>query len=311
MKRRARIQTPRFSYLDVLRGGAVGDGRADDTAAIQRVLDEAARRGGAAVYFPAGAYRTTWRLCVHGYGVRLFGDVGLDNHAFEDHATLGTRQPAVIVADHDNGALVLSDERPWGNVTVEHLALRRDTFRSGNPLARTGAGVSVRAVRGAPFCSRLRLDDVAISRFSTGVQFARVLTTEAQIAGHVRITNCNIEMNRRGIWCLDDARINSLHIRDSYVRHNHEGISVAGTSVSICDNVLEGQSNPLRVGGVEPLGASSYNVRIEGNYFEASTGDYALRCFRVKDLQLGTNRISRSAMAEPVQLVGCTMFEPV
>ena len=37
--------------------GAVGDGAADDTAAIQRAIDAASAAGGGTVYIPAGNYR--------------------------------------------------------------------------------------------------------------------------------------------------------------------------------------------------------------------------------------------------------------
>src|SRR5207244_1484633 len=45
------------SGLNVKAFGAVGDGTADDTAAIQDAIDTAARRGGGSVYLPLGSYR--------------------------------------------------------------------------------------------------------------------------------------------------------------------------------------------------------------------------------------------------------------
>ena len=47
--------TPGSDWINVKDHGAVGDGQADDTAAIQRALD--AMRDGSTVYFPAGVYR--------------------------------------------------------------------------------------------------------------------------------------------------------------------------------------------------------------------------------------------------------------
>ena len=46
--------------------GAVGDGQADDTAAIQRALDAARAGGGGQVYLPAGNYRVSGSLRVPG-----------------------------------------------------------------------------------------------------------------------------------------------------------------------------------------------------------------------------------------------------
>src|SRR3954466_5727071 len=42
--------------------GAVGDGRADDTAALQRALDALVASGSMALYIPAGRYRITRTL---------------------------------------------------------------------------------------------------------------------------------------------------------------------------------------------------------------------------------------------------------
>ena len=43
--------------LDVTQFGAVGDGKADDTAALQRAIDAAGENGGG-VFFPPRVYRT-------------------------------------------------------------------------------------------------------------------------------------------------------------------------------------------------------------------------------------------------------------
>jgi hypothetical protein len=47
---------PQSAWLDVKRLGAQGDGLADDTAAIQRAIDQAYARRGSVVFFPPGIY---------------------------------------------------------------------------------------------------------------------------------------------------------------------------------------------------------------------------------------------------------------
>ncbi|MFW6027956.1 MAG: right-handed parallel beta-helix repeat-containing protein [bacterium] len=62
---------PPSTSFDVTLFGAIGDGQADDTAAIQHTIDLAAEAGGGAVWFPPGAYACS-TLRVPSY-VGLFG----------------------------------------------------------------------------------------------------------------------------------------------------------------------------------------------------------------------------------------------
>lgn len=59
--------------IDVRDTGARGDGRADDTSAIQRAIDRAGEMGGGAVRIPAGTYRLTGQLRLRDSGVVLRG----------------------------------------------------------------------------------------------------------------------------------------------------------------------------------------------------------------------------------------------
>jgi hypothetical protein len=66
----------------------VGDGKADDTAAIQQALDSAAEKGEGIVFLPAGRYRITRSLFIWP-GLRLFGT--------------GERRPELVLADNTPG----------------------------------------------------------------------------------------------------------------------------------------------------------------------------------------------------------------
>jgi len=86
--------TPRSDWLNVRELGARGDGRADDTAAIQKAL--ATARNGSTIYLPPGTYRVTATLRLTGplVGVSLVG-----------HGRLTT-----LVWDGAPGGTVLTDD---------------------------------------------------------------------------------------------------------------------------------------------------------------------------------------------------------
>ena len=48
-----------FQWYSVMEYGAVGNGIADDTAAVQAAIDACALAGGGVVYFPPGTYAVT------------------------------------------------------------------------------------------------------------------------------------------------------------------------------------------------------------------------------------------------------------
>ena len=76
--------TPRANWIDVKApksvpgaAAAVGDGVADDTAAIQAVLTFVQSRGGqSTIYFPAGTYKITATLKVHDINSTTFRGCG-------------------------------------------------------------------------------------------------------------------------------------------------------------------------------------------------------------------------------------------
>lgn len=96
--------------------GAVGDGVADDTAAIQAAINAGASQG-LAIYFPAGVYRTTatvglTRNDAQQFGLRIVGE----NNIYTE-----------IKADHSSGP-VLALNRSFG--TVSDIALTASTARN-------------------------------------------------------------------------------------------------------------------------------------------------------------------------------------
>jgi sugar lactone lactonase YvrE len=81
------LQQPQDARAVIVRG--VGDGRADDTAAIQQAIDAAAQGGhGGVVFLPSGRYRISRTVFVRS-AVRIFG--------------VGKTRPEIVLGDHTAG----------------------------------------------------------------------------------------------------------------------------------------------------------------------------------------------------------------
>ncbi|WP_242148781.1 glycosyl hydrolase family 28-related protein [Sphingomonas sp. BAUL-RG-20F-R05-02] len=89
----------------------IGDGRTDDSAAIQRAIDAAATPdGGGLVFLPSGRYRITRSILLRS-GVRVFG--------------VGKTRPVIVLADDTPG---------FGSGVAAMVAFTgEDQFRSGKP----------------------------------------------------------------------------------------------------------------------------------------------------------------------------------
>ena len=91
-------------WVSVKDFGAVGDGIADDTVAIQNAINYISRtnsgapvRGGGTVYLPGGVYRITSGLLI-GWGTRLLGGSGA-GYPYSATGNANQEQPSVIEAD--------------------------------------------------------------------------------------------------------------------------------------------------------------------------------------------------------------------
>src|SRR5262245_1455719 len=86
---------PRFASARAAPYGAIGDGRADDTRAIQKAIDDCPE--GKAVILPEGTYRLTASLDIR-RGIVLRGE-GPDRTRLVNEATAGN---AISFCNYDN-----------------------------------------------------------------------------------------------------------------------------------------------------------------------------------------------------------------
>jgi len=115
-------------WVSVKDFGAVGDGVADDTAAIQAAVNAAKAAGGGTVHIPAGTYVTTSTITIDGSGVQIRGD-GMWN-------TTITRS-----TNHGNTFLFTGNDITGANLT--HVGIADLRIRSTG-LTTSGAHVRVR-----------------------------------------------------------------------------------------------------------------------------------------------------------------------
>lgn len=129
--------TARSDWQSVTAAGAVGDGVADDTAAIQKVFDGVV--SGAVIYFPAGTYRLTATLRLqpatrvtgvwivgHGRDTRLVWDGPAGQPLWLDHGIAHSRYTGLLFDGRGRAAVGLHHQNQVNGFETEvdhrHLA---------------------------------------------------------------------------------------------------------------------------------------------------------------------------------------------
>jgi Pectate lyase superfamily protein len=175
---------PFGAKIDVLQYGAAGDGKTDDTAAIQAALDAAHASGGGAVLVPAGDYLVKGSIQIPsgvslvGVGWNVTADKGarllVDAANTSDVVVLGNGATLRSIGMHWNQGNVASGFQPrstfgWGvrvtgtNVTVRDLFMLNPT--KGIFVSSTGTGpVLLDRIVGSPLSVGLEVDTNAALR---------------------------------------------------------------------------------------------------------------------------------------------------
>ncbi|HEV8625507.1 MAG TPA: glycosyl hydrolase family 28-related protein [Acidimicrobiia bacterium] len=211
----------RGGVVDVTDHGAVGDGVAVDTAAIQAAVDQAAARGGV-VRFPPGHYRLT------APGIRITRPVQLEGVGWEGTAV---EEGAGEKAPVPGGSWLFVDDPTTAAITVEVSApasppsgviIRDLAFRQAQP---AGAGVFPEPVAQVGFVPVDSPFAIRIGPGCTDVLLERLflLNVTRGISAGVGSGPATGRLTLRGIWgqplsegitldnCLDTVRIEDVH----------------------------------------------------------------------------------------------------
>lgn len=265
--------------LNALQYGAKGDGAADDTAALQALLDAAVSTRRAA-YIPRGRYKITASLTVSltdatrwQGGIRIYGDGS--GFAQDGSYSGSVLEPTNAVTD---AALVITgvanaDNSNKGQVdglTVSELGIRGVAGGTNGSAIRLKylTNATLRNLKAA-YCK----SGIKIERQANGATFG--------YANSLQIENLHAVANREwGIDAADAGAICGMTVRASNFGSNGlGGIKIAPAPATLEGNIYTGNVGPALL-IVAPTGASqATGPTMVGEHFETNstetTSDYA------------------------------------
>jgi len=204
---------------DVKKYGAVGDGKALDTAAINKTIDTVNAAGGGIVYFPPGTYLSG---SIHlKSNVTLYLEHGATIQATEDPEAYDPIEPGQKQWDayQDFGHTYFHNSLIWGE-GIENIAIIGPGVIYGKGLTRTANKRVGNKAISLKLCRNVLIRDISILMAG---HFA-ILATGVD---NLTIDNIKIDTNRDGID-VDSTR----HVRISNVSVNSpydDGIVIKGT----------------------------------------------------------------------------------
>ena len=246
-------------FVSVKDFGAVGNGVADDTAAIQAAID-AAELVNSSVYFPAGTYKITAGLVVDNT-IKLFGDT--------TEGSIISNTTNDIVAITIDSAGRNADRCVIENLRINHEAATKYAIVIGD----------------APFAY---LQNVRIECNSTGfggVLFGDEVTPNSAkdaylgTMRHCRVwafINTGIRVNSTGsLWHFDQCHVSSTVANTTGLLISKEGVRVTGGQYGSGSNGIPihaynyaGEAQGPTIDGCvmeDPAGAGDYGIVIDGD----------------------------------------------
>lgn len=265
--------------------GAKGDGKNDDSEAIQRAINslpkslsnQSTELEGGRVYFAPGIYRITRQIKIDkaNRSVELVGTGGRGSTilVFEG------KKSHILATGEDTGAgytkgltfkgLKFQSHSKSNNsilhIRHSHYFSIEDCWFQGDSL---GAILIEDALDGK--LENIRIDTA--SKSNRGFQFGIQLRRNSHIGApnQIQVSNCWIEDTKRAAILVHKAE--KVHIHNCLIQSNEEiGIKLQeSNSVSISNNYFEanGQSQEDNLSDISLSGENlSRNIRIKGNHF--------------------------------------------
>ena len=250
------------SPLNVKDYGAVGDGVADDTSAIQAALNDSAPNR-KAVYIPAGNYKTTQPLNVTvgglGYGGKIYGDGYASTITY--YPPVGGSVPGVFTPTMEGGGGFCAGAFNIGNDNYQGYGITDIRIVRGGSDKNLAAGLAMhRWYQGY-------IRNVVIEGFEIGIN---VVFGWSNAVTDCKIYNCTyaIAWNNITIGTVRGNDIGGCNI-GIYFGWNLYGDNVSepnlfAQGVTICENTIQGCPEAAIVG------KNLQNVNVYGNYTEGN-----------------------------------------
>jgi polygalacturonase len=281
----------RHFALDVRDFGAVGDGKTNDTAALQATIEAAARRGGGIVHLPAGVWRSG-TLTLRSHTVFDLGP-GCVLRASDDDDDFAPRERLPFATGSDRETTDFAHALLVGR-DVERIAITgvgvidMDRRRRGGPKPialkqcrfLTVAGVTI--MHSPNYCVSLAgCDDVVIDGVVIREAYSDGIDTDC--CRRVRISNCDVEADDDAL-CLkaslalgtpqptEDVVVSNCRLRST---SNCFKLGTESTGdfrrIAMSNCVLSDLPHPGRLLGSTPEGGGIAILTVDGGTIDGVT----------------------------------------
>ena len=228
--------------------GAVGDGVADDTAAIQRAVDA----GTGAVQLPRGVYRLTKPIVVD---LDKVGFAAIEGHGVARLVMDGPGPALRFVGTHDGSA------DPW---RVKPNVWERQRAPTVDGLEIVGNHAAANGVE-AEGTMQLTLSRLVIRKTRHAIRLFKRNR-------NVIVSDCHLYDNRGAGLLLDDVDLHQINVVGSHISYN-----AGGGVVSLKGNVRNLQITGCDIEyNMDPAGKPTANVLIDGTGSEFGTAEVAI-----------------------------------
>ncbi|APX66275.1 hypothetical protein AV944_11045 [Sphingomonas sp. LK11] len=281
--------------------GAVGDGVAIDTEAVQEIADYFAGVGGE-WHFPTGIFKTDQPVIFNGskpQRILACGKRGVYPGAFNPSSPTDL---AVIMPVHSGRAAINFTGTKVGDGTIEMRGIAL-AANEGGPVPTAGFGWDT----ATEFFRDFSFIDCSVHGFTSAFDLYKTGGTNIEM-GLFKAIRCNVNRNAWIARTLNGTQWNGFAFKDNEAGQNgylagQGGVAVQAHNVEITGNTMEGMRDPIRIFG------SMRGVVVHSNYLEAVVGRAAIHLENVRGpWEIGPNAflaVNTGQIEHPVLLTNC------